>query len=273
MPEYVDICFNFGHDSFRRDRELVLERARQAGVRRMMMSGLSVADSEKSLRLAEQYSAVGCELFSAVGVHPHAARYWCEQDREKLVRLSAHPVVLAIGETGLDYFRNFSPRAEQLKAFSAQIRIAQDVNMPLFFHQRDAHDDFMSTLKTHGKLPNAVVHCFSSDRRCLEAYLELDFYIGITGWICDERRGLHLRELVKIIPPNRLMIETDAPYLVPKDLSLKHRGARNEPAYLPHIAQVIAKCLEMPAAQLAAQTCENAGRFFNFPKARLLSDA
>ena len=267
MSEYVDICFNFGHDSFRRDRELVLERARQAGVRRMVMSGLSIADSEKSLSLAEQYSTSGCELFSAVGVHPHAAQGWCEQDREKLLDLSKHPAALAIGETGLDYFRNFSPRSEQLKALSAQIRIAQDVNMPLFFHQRDAHDDFMAVLKTHGQLPKAVVHCFSSDRRALEAYLELDFYIGITGWICDDRRGLHLHELVKIIPANRLMIETDAPYLVPKDLSLRHRGSRNEPAYLPHIAQRIADCLEMPVAQLAARSCENAQAFFNFPAA------
>jgi TatD DNase family protein len=182
--------------------------------------------------------------------------------------LHAHAEVVAVGECGLDYFRDFSPRPAQHRAFERQLQLAAENGKPLFLHQRDAHADFMAQMKNfEGKLGPAVVHCFTGERQELFDYLDQDWYIGITGWLCDERRGAHLRELVKHIPADRLMIETDAPYLLPRTLKPLPKDRRNEPMYLSHIVEELARDrgedVEITAAHATAAT----RTFFRLPDA------
>ena len=257
----IDICFNFTHASFRADEREVLARAAAGGVQTMIVPGASVADSTEALALAERYPQV---LHAAVGVHPHHAGEWDGQSYDALKRLAGAPKVVAIGETGLDYCRDFAPRARQREAFTRQILLAAETGLPLFMHQRDAHDDFVSLLAPlRERVGNAVVHCFTGDRATLSDYLALDLHIGVTGWICDERRARTLREAVAAIPDERLMIETDAPYLLPRDLRPRPRGRRNEPAFLAHVAREIAARRDTTPAALGEMTAATARRFYN----------
>ncbi len=266
----IDIGANLTHDSFDHDRDAVLQRARDAGVVQMIVTGASREHSPKALALAQAHPG---ELFATAGVHPHhAIEYTAECDAE-LRALHAHPEVVAVGECGLDYFRDFSPRPAQRRAFEQQLQIAADLAAggnakPLFLHQRDAHADFMAMMRSFdGRLGRAVVHCFTGTRGELFDYLDQDWHVGITGWLCDERRGQHLRELVKHIPAGRLMIETDAPYLLPRTVRPQPAHRRNEPMYLAHIAEELARDRgEQPetTASLASQT---ARAFFRLPTA------
>ncbi|PJJ96913.1 hydrolase TatD [Lysobacteraceae bacterium NML03-0222] len=259
----IDIGANLTHDSFDHDREAVLARARAAGVARMIVTGACRKHSPKALALAQQYPG---ELFATAGVHPHhATEYTAECDAE-LRELHRHPEVVAVGECGLDYFRDFSPRPMQRKAFEQQLQIAVDTGKPLFLHQRDAHADFMAVMKNFaGRLGPAVVHCFTGSREELFDYLDQDWHIGITGWLCDERRGQHLRELVRHIPAERLMVETDAPYLLPRSLKPMPKDRRNEPAFLPHIVEELARDRGEQAAVTAATSTAVAEAFFRLP--------
>lgn len=261
--QLIDIGANLTHDSFDHDRDAVLARAREAGVAQMVVTGASREHSPKALQLARAHPG---ELFSTAGVHPHhATEYTAECDAE-MRALLAHAEVVAVGECGLDYFRDFSPRPAQRRAFEMQLQTAADIGKPLFLHQRDAHDDFIAMMKNFdGKLGPAVVHCFTGNREELFAYLDQDWHIGITGWLCDERRGLHLRELVKHIPANRLMIETDAPYLLPRTVKPQPSHRRNEPMFLAHIVEELARDRDQEVAEVAAQTSATARDFFRLP--------
>ncbi len=261
--QLIDIGANLTHDSFDRDRDAVLQRARDAGVTRMIVTGASREHSPQALELARRHPG---ELFATVGVHPHhATEYTAECDAE-MRALHAHPEVVAVGECGLDYFRDFSPRPMQRKAFEQQLQIGVDTGKPLFLHQRDAHADFMAMMKNFaGRLGPAVVHCFTGTREELFDYLDQDWHVGITGWLCDERRGAHLRELVKSIPAHRLMIETDAPYLLPRNLVPMPKDRRNEPAFLPHIAAEIARDRGETLEAVTATTTAAATAFFRLP--------
>ena len=167
--------------------------------------------------------------------------------------------MVAVGECGLDFNRNYSPHPDQELWFVAQLDLACELRKPLFLHSRDAHPRFAEVLRTRrDRLPPAVAHCFTGEEDELHAYLDLGLYIGITGWICDERRGRHLLELVRQIPSDRLMIETDSPYLTPRDLLPQPRARRNEPAFLPHILRTIARALDRPAEEVGAETARNA---------------
>ncbi|HET7370093.1 MAG TPA: TatD family hydrolase [Gammaproteobacteria bacterium] len=259
----MDIGANLTHDSFDHDRDSVLERARAVGVGTMVVTGADVAGSESALTLARQYPEF---LYATAGVHPHVAAEYGDQASARLRSLADAPEVVAVGECGLDYFRNFSPRDAQASAFAAQLELAAELQMPVFMHQRDAHADFLEVYdRFRSGIVRGVVHCFTGTADELEDYLARDLYIGITGWICDERRGLHLREFVGRIPANRLMIETDAPYLLPRDLDPKPAMRRNEPMHLAHIARVLAGCRGEDPEQLAAATTANARRFFDLP--------
>jgi len=204
-------------------------------------------------------------------VHPHHASEYTDECDAEMRALHAHPEVVAVGECGLDYFRDFSPRPAQRKAFERQLQIAVDlavdgVGKPLFLHQRDAHADFMAMMKDFdGRLGPAVVHCFTGSRGELFDYLDQDWYVGMTGWLCDERRGAHLRELVRHIPAQRLLVETDAPYLLPRTLKPMPKDRRNEPMFLPHIVEELARDRGEDAAATAAATTANARRFFGLP--------
>jgi TatD DNase family protein len=259
----IDIGANLTHDSFDHDRDAVLQRARDAGVARMIVTGASREHSPKALALARQHPGF---LYATAGVHPHhATEYTAECDAE-LRALHAHPEVVAVGECGLDYFRDFSPRPAQRSAFERQLQIAVETGKPLFLHQRDAHADFMAMMKNvEGRLGATVVHCFTGSREELFDYLDQDWHIGITGWLCDERRGQHLRELVKHIPANRLMVETDAPYLLPRTLRPMPKDRRNEPAFLPHIVEELARDRGEDIAAAAANSTATAAAFFRLP--------
>jgi TatD DNase family protein len=168
----------------------------------------------------------------------------------------------SIGETGLDFFRNISSYDEQIYAFNEQIKLAIKFNKPLFLHQRESHKDFIKVLKNYtGSLPPCVVHCFTGTQDELDTYLELDFFIGLTGWICDERRNKDLRSSIKNIPLDKLMIETDCPYLIPRNLKTKNN--RNEPKHLPHIANEISLLMDIPSDEIISRTYNNSIRFFN----------
>lgn len=258
--ELIDIGANLTHDSFDHDRDAVLARAREAGVVQMMVTGASREHSPKALALARARPG---ELFATAGVHPHhATEYTAECDAE-IRALVSQPEVVAVGECGLDYFRDFSPRHAQRRAFELQLEVAAESGKPLFLHQRDAHRDFVDVMKTfEGRIGPAVVHCFTGTREELFECLDNDWHIGITGWLCDERRGQHLRELVKSIPANRLMIETDAPYLLPRTAKPAPSHRRNEPMYLAHIVEELARDRGETVEQTAAATTATARAFF-----------
>lgn len=261
--ELIDIGANLTHDSFDHDRDAVLDRARAHGVARMVVTGASRAHSPRALALALAHPGL---LYATAGVHPHhATEYTAECDAE-MRALLAHAEVVAVGECGLDYFRDFSPRPAQRSAFEKQLQIAADTGKPLFLHQRDAHADFVAMLKNfEGRIGPAVVHCFTGTREELFECLDHDWHIGITGWLCDERRGLHLRELVKHIPADKLMIETDAPYLLPRTVKPPPSHRRNEPMYLAHIVEELARDRGEDVAVAAAATTATARAFFRLP--------
>ena len=263
--QLLDIGANLTHESFDRDRDEVLARARAAGVAQMVVTGASREHSPKALELAQSHPGV---LFATAGVHPHhAVEYTAECDAE-MRALLAHDEVVAVGECGLDHFRDFSPRPAQRRAFEMQLQTAVDTGKPLFLHQRDAHDDFVAIMKNfEGRLGPAVVHCFTGTREEAFAYLDRDWHIGITGWLCDERRGQHLREIVPHIPANRLMIETDAPYLLPRTLKPTPKDRRNEPAFLAHIVEELARDRGESIEAAAAASTATARAFFRLPAA------
>ena len=261
MPHpLIDIGANLTHDSFDADRSEVLQRAEAAGVERMIITGSSNQGSRDALRLAQQ--APG-RLYATAGVHPHHAADFDASSAALITELAAEDAVVAVGECGLDYFRNFSPREAQLAAFRSQLEIASETGLPVFLHQRDAHDDFVEVLEP--MLPNlsrAVAHCFTGEHESLHEYLAMGLWIGITGWICDERRGAHLYDIVPIVPDDRLMIETDAPYLLPRTIQPKPQSRRNEPANLTEVLRVVAEARGQSEAHVAKITTENAIRFF-----------
>lgn len=262
--DLIDIGANLTHDSFRQDFDDVLARASAHGVGRMIVTGASREGSEHALVLAR---ASGGRLFATAGVHPHHAIDYDDHTDEVLRHLAAEPEVRAVGETGLDYNRNYSPREVQRDVFERQLAIAVEVGKPLFLHQRDAHHDFLAILKRYrDRVPGVVVHCFTDTGEALRDYLDLDCHIGITGWICDERRGAHLRELVKLIPADRLMLETDSPYLLPRTLRPMPKDRRNEPMYLAHIRDEVAKDRGETREAVTEASTRTAERFFRLPE-------
>ncbi|HEU4618236.1 MAG TPA: TatD family hydrolase [Gammaproteobacteria bacterium] len=258
--DLVDIGANLTHDSYDRDRADVIARAQAAGVRRMIVTGSSVTVSLQAAALAASHPS----LYSTSGIHPHHAQEFDEDSIAALHALAAQPRVVAIGECGLDYFRDFSPRDAQARAFAAQLELAAETGLPAFLHQRDAHEPFVRIVSEHrGRLSGgAVAHCFTGGPEELAAYLDLDLYIGITGWICDERRGGALREALPRIPLDRLLLETDAPYLLPRDLEPKPRDRRNEPKFLPHVLSVVARIVGRAEEEIARATTRNAETLF-----------
>lgn len=259
--ELVDIGLNLAHRRFDADRDAVVERALAAGVAQMVVTGTSVQGSHAAVQLAHSQRGV---LFATAGVHPHDASR-CDGDTlTSLAELAQSISVVAIGECGLDFNRNFSPPDVQEQWFIAQLGLAVEIGLPVFLHERDAYSRFASILgEVLPDLPGAVVHCFTGSDEALDAYLDMGAHIGITGWICDERRGLDLRDQVRRIPLNRLMVETDAPYLTPRDLRPKPQNGRNEPAYLAHVLETVANCRGEAIEEVAAGTTKTARAFFS----------
>lgn len=261
MMELIDTGVNLTNKSLLKNLPAVMERARDAGVKQMVVTGTSVWESQQAIDLCSQYPD---RLVSTCGVHPHHASDWNENSFNKLKSMAQHDCVRAIGEAGLDFNRNYSPHPAQEIALQQQMELAVALQMPLFCHQRDAHKRFVEILREYrADINRLVVHCFTDSREALIDYLDLDCYIGITGWICDERRGLDLQKLVRLIPDERLLLETDAPYLLPRNLDPKPSSRINEPAYLPHILESVAYHQEKSPELLAQQTLQNSRAFFS----------
>lgn len=291
--ELVDIGANLLNGQFRDDLDAVLARARGAGLSHMMVTATNVADSAAAIDLCRGHADLSC----TVGVHPHAAAKTLAEGGDWVARLRAlagqeqtwrsprptngrspgaridsgespaprsRKIVCAIGEAGLDFYRNFSPPADQRAVFDAQILLAAELDLPLFVHDRDSGGAVYDALMNHaGQLNGVVIHCFTGDEADLRRYLAAGFHIGVTGWVCDRRRGERLRGLIPQIPLDRLLIETDAPFLLPHGAASPTADKRrNEPCLLPFIAGAIAELLDMPASELARQTAANAKRLF-----------
>jgi len=264
MPyELIDIGANLTHDSFDEDRAEMMQRANEAGVSRMIITGSSNQGSLDAVDLAETEPG---RLYATAGVHPHHAADFDDSSARLIRELAARDSVVAVGECGLDYFRNFSPRQAQLAAFQSQLEIAAETAMPVFLHQRDAHDDFVDVLEPMlPRITRAVAHCFTGEHESLREYLAMGLWIGITGWICDERRGAGVKALVPRIPLDRLMLETDGPYLLPRNIQPKPSHRRNEPRYLRAVFDSICEVRSEEPGEIAATTSANALLFFNLP--------
>jgi len=259
----IDIGINLAHDSYDSDRDEVIARARAAGVAQMVVTGSTLASSAQAIALARDHPG---RLFATAGVHPHHAGELGEARLAELEELARREEVVAVGECGLDYFRDFAPRDAQRTAFHRQLELATRLGKPVFLHQRDAHADFAAILREHAAHWRGVAHCFTGGAQELDCYLQLGLAIGITGWICDERRGSHLAALMPQIPPQRLLLETDGPYLLPRDLKPRPSSRRNEPAYLPQIAAAVARARGESVESLAGSSTAAARTLFGLPR-------
>jgi TatD DNase family protein len=263
--EMIDIGVNLTNSQLSNRIPEVLTSAYQAGVEQIVVTGTDLPASKEALNICEKYqSDTYPSLYSTAGVHPHDAKDWNQETERQLRELLTSPRVVAVGETGLDFNRNYSLQEDQIKAFEAQLQIAIDAKKPLFLHERDAFETQIKILNNYGKaLPPVVIHCFTGDKASLHTYLENDFYIGITGWVCDERRGKQLAEIVADIPLNRLLIETDAPFLLPRNIAPKPESRTNYPSYLPWVVKKLAECYQLSETDIKQATINNAKVFFN----------
>ncbi|MFZ4834977.1 3'-5' ssDNA/RNA exonuclease TatD [Rouxiella sp. Mn2063] len=255
-----EIGINLTSNQFDKDRPEVVARAKAAGLNGMLITGTSLEESQQAHELACLYPDF---CWATAGVHPHQASVWSNEVEASIRQLAQHKNVVAIGECGLDFNRNFSTPEQQEAAFSAQLALAAEVQLPVFLHCRDAYPRFAELLQPWlSQLSGGVVHCFTGSQQELEHYLALGLSIGITGWVCDERRGLELRAMLPLIPAERLLLETDAPYLLPRDMDNKPKSRRNEPCYLPHIVSQVALWRGEDPQKLAQITEDNARRLF-----------
>lgn len=258
----IDIGANLTHESFDADFDDVLSRAWHVGITQMLVTGASASGSEQALAVANRHE----RLHATAGIHPHHAEETNSSVVATLRDLLQEEKVKAVGETGLDFFRDLSPRDVQQTSFEAHIELAAESGLPMFLHERDAYPRFAEILSSHrDKISNAVVHCFTGEKAALYRYLDLDCYIGITGWICDERRGEHLLKLVSDIPHDRLLLETDAPYLMPRNMKPRPKSRRNEPCNLTWVRDTVAQNRGQTPEEIEQITTANAQNLFDLP--------
>ncbi len=251
----ADSCFNINHDSFKNDLDGIFKNASKEGVEYFFCPSSRESEIHEILNLSKKFEQ---KIFCSVGIHPHHASELKPDTISNLEPFLSHNQVVSVGEIGLDYFRNFQSPQIQTKCFKAFLELAAQKNYPAFLHHRDAFNDFYPILKDHiNHIPQSIVHCFTGTRHELKEFLDLGLFIGITGWVCDPKRGKDLKELIKYIPLDRLVIETDAPYLVPKNLKIKPKNNRNEPSYLSHILEEISLLIGKDKSTVALQTTSN----------------
>ena len=255
----IDIGANLTDKSFRNDLGEVVERAVNEGIEHIVVTGTNETASHDAATIAAQFPD---RLAYTCGVHPHHADDITADWLDNLTAIARQGAV-AIGETGLDYFRNFSTQANQRKVFQAQLELAARLEMPVFVHDRDSKGEVLDMLRQHAET-EIVVHCFTGDGDLLDAYLDIGCNIGITGWICDPRRGTGLADIVNRIPDDRLMLETDSPYLMPKTIEPKPQTRRNEPVNLKYVRRKVAESRNQTESHIDRITTENARRFFRF---------
>lgn len=243
----------------RLDPGLVISEAAEAGVDKICLITTHPDEWEKAAAL---YAAYPDSLCYTVGVHPHNAKVVNDDHYAQLKALASAPGVVAIGECGLDFNRNFSPPETQKAVFVRQLELAVELSLPVYLHERDAFETQRACLEPFlNDLKGGIAHCFTGDKVTMQAYLEMGLYIGITGWVCDPKRGDALREAIPSLPLDKLVLETDAPYLFPKTLRPKKRN--NTPASIPHIAGTVAELLESTPAQISLNSYANSCRLFD----------
>ncbi|ASK31940.1 hydrolase TatD [Chryseobacterium sp. T16E-39] len=260
MNTYIDIGINLTNKQFNNEHDEIINRALDNGVEHMILTGTSVRGSKESADIAEGYPEI---LFSTAGIHPHDAKSFNDHSSKELRDLLRLSHVVAVGECGLDFDRDFSPRPAQEKCYRAQLELAIETDKPLFLHERSAFKKFNEiTDEFLSSIPEAVVHCFTGTLEEAKIYLDKGFYLGFTGAISDERRFKHLEDVIRYIPLDRMMIETDAPFMLPKNVSSRNQNRRNEPAFLPYVAQTIARLKKISISEVAEETTEVARKFF-----------
>lgn len=267
MP-WCDAGVNLTHARLHEQLPAILARAQAAGVGQIVAIGTDVATSQAAQAIAAASEASGITIVSTAGVHPHDAAAVGADYLSQLRQLATQPQVRAMGECGLDFNRNFSPPDQQLRVFRDQLELAIELQLPVYLHERDAFSEQYALLQHYAsQLPRLLVHCFTGDCRQLEKYLELGCYIGVTGWVCDERRGDALRQAVPMIPDERLLIETDAPFLLPRTITkAENNGVKpsfNEPAFVAHIAAQVAHLRQQDVNTIQTLSWRNSAEFFS----------
>lgn len=262
--KYIDIGINLTNRPFQNEIQTIIKNAVDAGAEQMILTGTSVKNSEQSSALAKKYPD---NLFATAGIHPHDAKNFDADSIPRLRKLLQESMVISVGECGLDFDRDFSPRPVQEKCYEAQLQLAIELQKPLFLHERAAFARFNFITDNYlSKLPKAVVHCFTGSLQEAKTYLDKGFYLGFTGAVSDTRRFEHLKAVVKYTPLDRIMIETDAPFMlpknVPKTLMAKFHERRNEPAFLPFVAKTIAEFKGISVEEVAEKTRQTAKLFF-----------
>jgi TatD DNase family protein len=251
----IDSHAHVDFPQFDRDRKAVIERARAAGLVAVVNIGTNVSTSRASVRLAERYDFI----YAAVGIHPHDAETANPAALDQLRALAEHPKVVAVGEIGLDYYRDYSPRAVQRQAFRDQLALASELNRPVVVHSRDAHDDVLRILGDWEG--TGVLHTYAAGPERLSQVIDMGFFVGISGPV-TYAKAEPLRSVARATPLAHLLVETDCPYLTPEP----RRGRRNEPAYVAFVAEAIAQARGDSTEQIADATTENARRLFGLPR-------
>ena len=249
-----DIGANLTSSHFSDDLDSVLDESFEAGVKKICITSSNLQDVRNAKKITERNK----NLYYSVGFHPHNAKDFKIEFLKEMSIYLDDPRAICLGEMGLDFNRNFSSREEQILCFESQLSLANSINKPLFLHQRDAHDEFLSILDNYKFDQKLIVHCFTGNLSELEDYLKRDFYIGITGWVCDLKRGLDLRECINHIPQDKLLIETDSPYLSPRK-----KIRRNEPKFLIDVAEEVARLRQQTKESIVKSSYENSLNFFN----------
>lgn len=274
MLQLIDVGVNLPNKAFSRDIRNVIEQAEVAGIKQMILTGNTLQMSQSAVLQAKAHPRV---LYASVGVHPHFTKEWNEKAATEIEELAKDPVVVAIGEVGLDFYRKYSEEQAQIDAFTKQVDIACEVQKPLLAHERASHQKFIEVLSQFsGRLPSIVIHCFTGSVSEMSAYVAMGFYIGICGFICKDSPGKALRDALKegVLPLDRILLESDAPYMIPnapekelddvcKALLKRCQPGRNEPCTLPIVAHTVAKCLGVDAEEVARASAENARRVFD----------
>ena len=252
---WIDAGVNLFAAQFDADRNEMLSRAFDAGVQELLLIGSDIGETLRNIQLSAEYQGQ-LKLFTTAGVHPHQAGAVTADWLEQLRQCFSHDSVVAVGECGLDFNRMFSPMAAQIEVFTAQLELSKQLHKPVYLHERDAFDTQLSILKNQ-QINHGIAHCFTGNSQQLSAYLSQGLYIGITGWLCDERRGQDLQAALAYLPLDRLILETDAPYLLPRNLANKPKSRRNEPAFIAAIAEEVARLKQCSVADVAAASKHN----------------
>ncbi|MBW1902002.1 MAG: TatD family hydrolase [Deltaproteobacteria bacterium] len=242
---------------FDNDRTDVIDRAVSGGLTNIITIGIDVGSSLRALELARKHAFI----YASVGLHPHNANTFDSQELDSLAQIASDSKIVAWGEIGLDFYRRYSPRDDQLRSFQQQLETANDLDLPVIIHDRDAHDDVFKILKKMGKgEKKGVIHCYSGDQDLAAAFIELGYYISIPGTV-TYKKASHVRDVASSIPMERMLIETDAPFLTP----VPKRGKRNEPLFVTYTAQEIARLRNIKFEEVARKTAENAQTLFGLP--------